>query len=228
MVWPDNEMRRNRFLDAFTARYGKIEESTSGSLEWDGSLTVAGRTIQIRDLGAETLDHLDSEIQAAQEGWRNTGDLLLTLARLDASPHPAIRRGASINKAKELIHASRGGATRQRVEKDLAKYRDVAHLAAAASLLATTGVKQTGNSDDIRISTPILSDLGTMVCFARFFEQFGLQFVPWGRKDPILSAENIWRIASPDQFPLPNFTPGPLNSEEIELLRAFRAGRRSR
>jgi len=45
-----------------------------------------------------------------------------------------------------------------------------------------------------------------------------------GAKSPF-SSENSWRIPSPDRFPLPNFTPGRLNSEEIEVLRSFRAGR---
>ena len=225
MVWPNDEKSRNQFFDAFTARYGRIEETVPGGLESDGSLVVAGRRIQLRDLGAEMLDQVDPDIQAAQEGWRNTGDLLLTLTRIDATADPAIRRGASINKAKVLIEDSSGGANRQRLEKDLSKYRDVAHLAAAASLLVAIGVHQTGNTEDIKILTPVFADLGTVICYGRLFEQFGLEFIPWGRKDPILSPESTWRIASPDQFPWPNFTPSPLNSKEIEVLRAFRAGR---
>jgi hypothetical protein len=70
MVWPDDENRRNRFLDAFTARYGKIEEAGRDGLHEDGSLIVADRSIQIRDLGAEVLAYFDPAIKAAQEGVR--------------------------------------------------------------------------------------------------------------------------------------------------------------
>jgi hypothetical protein len=225
MVWPNDENRRSRLLDAFTARYGKIEKAGSDRLQADGSLLVASRSIQLRDLGAEVLDYFDPAIEAAQEGLQNAGDVFLTLTRINATTDSAIRRGASINKAKVLIEASSGGANRQRLEKDLSKYRDVAHLAAAASLLAATGVHQTGNTEGIKFLTPVFADLGTVICFGRLFERFGLEFIPWGRKDPILSPESTWRIASLDRFPLPKFTPGPLNSEQIEVLRSFRAGR---
>jgi hypothetical protein len=224
MVWPNDENRRNRFFDAFMARYGKIEETGCDGLHADGSLLVAGRSIQIRDLGAEVLDYFDPAIKAAQQGLRNAGDVLLTLTRINATTDSAVRRGGSINKAKVLIEASSGGANRQRLEKDWSNYHDVAHLAAAASLLAAIGVQQTGNTD-IKFLTPVFADLGTVICFGRFFEKFGLEFVLWGRKVPILSSKNSWRIPSPDRFPLPNFTPGRLNSEEIEVLRSFRAGR---
>jgi hypothetical protein len=92
------------------------------------------------------------------------------------------------------------GANRRRVEKDFSNYRDVAHLAAAASLLAAVGVNQTGQRDHINLITPVFADLGTVLCFARLFERFGLEFIPWGRKHPILPSDTIWRVSSPDNF----------------------------
>src|SRR5262245_60019929 len=85
MVWPNDEDRRSRFLDAFTARYGKVEEAGSDRLHADGRLLIANRSIQIRGLGAEVLDSFDPAIQAAQKAWRNTGDVLLTLLRINAT-----------------------------------------------------------------------------------------------------------------------------------------------
>src|SRR5262245_7700227 len=59
MVWPNEEVRREQFLDAFTARYGKAEQSSSGGLQRDGNLLIGGRSIKMRELGATALDHLD-------------------------------------------------------------------------------------------------------------------------------------------------------------------------
>jgi hypothetical protein len=102
MVWPNDENRRNRFFDAFMARYGKIEETGCDGLHADGSLLVAGRSIQIRDLGAEVLDYFDPAIKAAQEGLRNAGDVLLTLTRINATTDSAVRREAVSTKPKCL------------------------------------------------------------------------------------------------------------------------------
>jgi hypothetical protein len=52
MVSPNDEIRRRRFLDAFTALYGEVGESS------DGTLMIAGRAVQIRELCADMLDYL--------------------------------------------------------------------------------------------------------------------------------------------------------------------------
>src|SRR5690349_3772024 len=70
MVWPNEKMKRERLLDAFTALYGKAEHSPTGGLQSDGSVLVAGRNIKMRELGAVVVDQLDPDITAAQIGLR--------------------------------------------------------------------------------------------------------------------------------------------------------------
>jgi hypothetical protein len=224
MLWP-NVQRRSQFLDAFTARYGRAEQSTSNGLQDDGSLLIAGRRIMLRELGSQILDHLDDDLEAAQMGLRNTGDIMLTLARLDANPYSVIRGGPSISKAKEVIEASKGGPNRQRLEADWSKYRDVAHLAAATSFLSSIGVKQSGNSCPITLLTPVFADPGTLLCIALKFQEFGLSFRPMGRKQSVLPSETIWRIPVSDQVSAAHLDLGPLDADAISVLQSRRARR---
>jgi hypothetical protein len=229
MVWPNDEKRRNLFLDAWTATYGGVRRPIQGILDRNARLFFAGRLIDLRELGGTVIDHLDKESEAAQKAWKNTGDLLISLARLHANPHSAIRGGASISKARDLIDASRGGANRQRLEQDWVRYQSVAHLAAANTFLAALGLAQTNDDPRITSVSPVFSDPGSVLCLALRFQNFGLSFIPAGRKDPIMDGEFIWRVPERRQFAAAPFGPGPLTAEEIEVLasRTARRGRRT-
>jgi hypothetical protein len=152
MNWPNNEDRRKLFTTAHSL--------ASASPEWHDDLKLTGiddQRIDFRALGQSTLDLLGPEYKGAQERWKNVGDLFLTLVRLDATQDTRIRGGTSIAKAKDLLEASDGGANRQRSESDLADFKDVAHLAAAACYLSSLAFEQVGDHPDITFAMPILS-----------------------------------------------------------------------
>ena len=218
MNWPNDERRRKLFTAAHSIAYA--------SPEWHDALNLTGiddQPIDFRALGQSTLDLLGPEYKGAQERWKNAGDLLLTLFRLDATQDTRIRGGTSIAKAKDLLEASDGGANRQRSESDLADFKDVAHLAAAACYLSSLAFEQVGDHPDITLATPIFADPVLLLCLAQRFQFFGLDFVPHGRKESILPANSLWRV--PELFPAALFGPGTLTEDEIGILAARKAGR---
>jgi len=103
MNWPNDEHRRELFTDAHSL--------ANISPEWHDALNLAGiddQRIDFRAVGQSTLDLLGPEYKRSQDGWRNAGDLFLTLVRLDATEDARIRGGTSIAKAKDLLEASSG------------------------------------------------------------------------------------------------------------------------
>jgi hypothetical protein len=184
---------------------------------------IDDQRIDFRALGQGTLDLLGSEYKITQERWKKVGDLFLTLVRLDATEDTRIRRGTSIAKAKDLLEASNGGANHQRSELDLADFKDVAHLAAAACYLSSLAFQQVGDHPDINLATPIFADPILLLSLAQRFQCFGLDFVPHGRKESILPANSLWRV--PDFFPAALFGPGTLTEDEIGVLASRKASR---
>jgi hypothetical protein len=224
MTWPTNEDRRDLFLSACAAKASEAADigpdSTEGTV-----LTLAGKPINLGGLADVIIDELETEMATARVAWKNVADLMQTLARLNADERAHERGGASIAKAKDLIDASKAGANRQRLEADWSAFRDVAPLATATATLAAAAVFQTKDKSLGDPLYPIFFDPASVLCMASIFQQFGLSFIPRGRREPILPPDSLWRLPTDVEIVPPPFSWGPLDDGSIDMLASRKARR---
>jgi len=232
MTWPNDEERRQLFLDAGAAKAlgfgdigrgagaGTADRSRAGDI-----LTLAGRPINFGGLADAVINELENEIAAARFAWKNVADLMQTLARMHFDPRVQARGAASLSKAKDVVDASKRGANRQRLESDWSNFRDVAPLATATATLAAIAVNQTGDKSLGDPIYPIFFDPESVLCMASMFQQLGLTMIPHGRKEPILSPDTLWRLPSDVEIIPPPFDWGPLDDSSIDVLSSRKARR---
>jgi hypothetical protein len=149
------------------------------------------------------------------------GLALCTLYQI--SKHAAVRGGASMNKVWWLLEKEPPiqGAPRDpsQMKKLWSKYKNVAHLGAAAYLLW----ERSGNQDD-PITLIISRQKQSFLRIAKRFQDFGTNFIPENMQHPapVLDPELIWRVpinASADDALMPCHLSVPA---QLRLL-AYRA-----
>ena len=233
MTWPNNQERRDLFLNACAAKASEAADigrhSREGTADCSTAtrafLTLAGKPINLGSLADAVIDELEAEMATARVAWKNVADLMQTLARLNADQQVRARGGASIAKAKDLIDAAKGGANRQRLETDWSRFRDVAPLATATATLAAVAVVQTKDKNLGDPIYPIFFDPASVLCVASIFQQLGLSLIPHGRSEPILSPESLWHLPTEVEIVPPPFAWGPLGDSCIEVLTSRKARR---
>jgi len=118
-----------------------------------------------------------------------------------------------------------------------AKYKDVAHLVSAASLICAEARRRASNGP-IAPSGLSVDQFGPfqmamlmpdlVLAVALGFQERGLSHVPHARKEPVLDPETLWRI--PQDINVEPLLPPSrkIRSQDKMILNARRAGNRGR
>ncbi|MGB6540316.1 MAG: hypothetical protein WBF03_05485 [Xanthobacteraceae bacterium] len=206
MAWPNDDEVRNHWIDA----HERNDES---------GLSAFVRKLKI-----------------IQQHWARVADIVHLHYDLTQGQHQQARAGASVGKAIALIdaNAKSKGTGKAKLWEIWAAYKDVAHLIAAAVLIA--GEVQTRHRmapyglklqqfQPYRMAM-LLPEL--VIGVAKTIEKYGLRHVPRGRTESLLDPESLWRIPpkiNVAAIPLP---PRKITKTDIAVLNARRAGNRGR
>jgi hypothetical protein len=174
-----------------------------------------------------------------QHEWLRVADVLHHYCDLVDGQNQNRRGGPSIGKAITLVEANaKGRGTGAASLWQLwERYKDVAHLVTAASLVCAEARTRAGNKPfgpyglDVDQFGPfqmtmLIPDL--VLAVALEFEQRGLSNIPHARTEPVLDPETLWRIP-----PNINVTPAPppqrtIRARDKVILNERRAGNRGR
>jgi hypothetical protein len=174
-----------------------------------------------------------------QFDWRRVADSFHHQCDLVDGGHQERRGGPSIGKAITLVEAnakSRGTGAAS-LWKVWAKYKDVAHLVTAASLICgevrTRACNEPFGPFGLSVDqfgpfqmAMLMPDL--VLAVALEFERRGLSHVPYARTEPVLDPQTLWRI--PQDINVAPLSPPTrkIRSQELAILHARRAGNRGR
>ena len=180
------------------------------------------------------LDSLCRGLKTIQQHWARVADVVHTHHDLWQGQHQKRRGGASIGKAISLVseNAKSKGTGAAKLWEIWKTYKDVAHLVTAAVLVAAeaqTRHRREPYGLKLREFQPYrmamaLPDL--VIAVAMTIEKFGLEFVPYGRSEPLLDPQSLWRIPTDINLaPLP-LPARQLMKTDLDVLNARRAGNR--
>jgi hypothetical protein len=204
MVWPDDLLKRNKWIENHRRN---DEEAINAGVH---------------------------ELKIVQQHWARVADIVHLHYDLMHGEHQKARGGASVGKAISLISnkAKSKGTGAAKLWEIWSSYRDVAHLATAAVLVA--GEVQTRHrAAPFRLKQAqfqpyqmamLLPDL--VIAVAMTVQDYGLEQVSHARTEPIFNPERVWRIPSDinvSPLPLPE---RKVTAEDIAVLNARRAGNR--
>ena len=205
MAWPNDDAARTNWLDAHRC---------------------------CADLSAKELSAL--RLNIIQKHWARVADIVHLHYDLAQGDHQKRRGGASLGKAISLIaaNAKSSGTGTSKLWEIWETYKDVAHLVTAAVLvsaevqtrhrMAPFGLKL-HQFQPYRMAM-LLPDLVTSV--AMTVENYGLEFVSYGRIKPLFNPESLWRIP-PDINLTPVSLPArKITGTDVVALNERRAGNR--
>lgn len=176
-------------------------------------------------------------IRQMQVEWARIGDIFNLHHDIKTGAHQERRGGASIGKAIALAAAQTKsrGSSEANLWQTWARYKDVAHLVAAATMVTADALERTKikSFGDFGLSwsqlqpfliTMMLPDL--VLSVGLHLQEYGLAHVPHGREEPMLDPETLWRI--PDDINVRPMEPPvrKLNREAVQILGQRRAGNR--
>jgi hypothetical protein len=136
------------------------------------------------------------------EEWGHVADLVHLHLDIDQGGHLKSRGGASVGKAVYLLSktAKTRGTRPANAWKSWEKYKDVAHLIAAAILVC-------GDMDTIHRKKSLGLDLQQLlplrvvllvpeliIAVGLAYEKYGLAYVPKGGTQPMFNHQTLWRI----------------------------------
>ncbi len=175
-----------------------------------------------------------------QVDWGRVADIFNVHHDLTEGGHQKRRGGASVGKAKTVVLKTR--RTRGRSEasqsESWASYKDVAHLASAAVIVAADArerlkIKAFGPLalPDLEFLQPFVISMmlpELVLSLGLYLQNYGLGQIAYGREEPLLDPESLWRI--PGDI---NVTPIPPPIRNIDekgraALRDRRAGNRGK
>jgi hypothetical protein len=174
-----------------------------------------------------------------QNDWQHVADIFHLYCDLIEGQHQARRGGPSIGKAITLAEANTksrgtGAAT---LWKNWSTYKDVAHLATAATLVCaearTKARIQPFGPPGLSVNqivpfqmVMLMPDL--VLAVALEFERLGLSVVPHARTEPMLDPATLWRIP-PDINVVPVPPPSrKIRAQDLIVLAKRRAGNRGK
>jgi hypothetical protein len=195
---------------------------------------AATRTLQDWRLG---LAAVPPRLRRIQIDWGRVADIVNLHYDLSAGAHQPQRAGASVGKAIELLarQSKTKGVGKANLWKAWKRYKDVAHLIAAATIIAADArerakVKAFGDSglafDQIQpaLIATLMPDF--VLSVALFLQDYGLAYVPQARNESMLDPATLWRISS-DMKVSPIAPPKrKIGKKGIAILNARRAGNR--
>ena len=180
-----------------------------------------------------------SRLRWIEIAWGRVADVLNHHYDLAKRSHPTHRGGPSLSKAVELVAAlsKSAGTSNASLWEAWAKYKDVAHLVTAATIV-TADARERAKIEDFKdcgIADEELRPLHialllpeVVLSVGLFLQNYGLETVPYSREESLFDPETLWRI-KPDLNVTPLEPPvREINSEGIAILNARRAGNRGK
>jgi hypothetical protein len=210
-----------------------------GYMAWPNESVLREKSLRILRSWREGSKTVPPRLHRIQHEWLRVADVFHTYCDLIDRQRQQRRGGPSIGKAITLVAAkakSRGTGAAN-LWHCWKKYKDVAHLVTAATLVCldvrkrfgdeplgpfALGVNQYGPFQ----MTMLLPDL--ILAVALEFERYGLGQVPFGKAEPTFNPETVWRIpADIKVVPFPHLI-RQLSRPDLTILAARRAGNRGR
>jgi hypothetical protein len=182
---------------------------------------------------------MPGRLRQIEFGWTRVADIFSLHYDLAVGDHQRRRGGPSIGKAIELFaaQARSRGTGKANLWKAWTEYKDVAHLATAATIICCEAherakVKPLGDFGLPRSQlrpfhiAMLLPDF--VLSLALFWQNYGLEHYPQARDEPMLDPETLWRIP-----PAMNVSPikppvRKIDHRGIAVLNARRAGNRGK
>jgi hypothetical protein len=176
-------------------------------------------------------------LRQIQTDWTRVADIFNLHYDLAKGGHQAKRGGASVGEAIELAAAQSKvkGTSKANLWETWKAYKDVAHLVAAATIIADYALRtaklkpfaESGlalNQIQPLQLTLLLPDF--VLSLALLIQSYGLSNVPPAREQPMLNPETLWRIR-PDMNVSPIARPlRKIGRRGIGVLNKRRAGNR--
>src|SRR5262245_9473913 len=206
-----------------------------GYMMWPNDPTErdeAMRAVRSWAEGSKTVPRRPGRIQ---HEWLRVADVFHCYCDLIDGQHQERRGGPSIGKAIALVEAKAkssgtGAATLWQCWK---RYKDVAHLVTAASLICFEArVRAIGpfglNPDQFAAVQMVLMMPDLVLAVALEFERYGLNQIPYARTEPALDPKTLWRI--PPDINVASIAPPmrKLGDRDLAVLNVRRAGNRGR
>jgi hypothetical protein len=209
--------------------------SLVGYMAWPNDLLVRNKWIENhRRNDEEAINLCVRGLKIVQQHWARVADVVHLHRDLAQGGHLKARGGASVGKAISLIsaNAKSKGTGAAKLWEIWSTYRDVAHLATAAVLVA--GEAQTRHRMapyglTLAQFQPyhmamLVPDL--VIAVGMTVQEYGLEQVSYARTEPLLDPESVWRIPSDinvASLPLPE---RKMTKQDIATLNARQAGNR--
>ena len=170
------------------------------------------------------------------EDWGHVADLVHLHLDIDQGGHQKSRGGASVGKAIYLLSkmAKSRGTRPANAWKSWEKYKDVAHLIAAAILVCGDmhtihRKKSLGlNLQQLLPLRVVLLVPELIIAVGLAYEKYGLAYVPKGGTQPMFNHQTLWRI--PEDINVVPLSPPirKIRSQDTVVLNARKAGNRGR
>jgi hypothetical protein len=211
--------------------------SVVGYMVWPNDLLERNRWIANHRRNDQEAIHLGVHgFKIVQQHWARIADIVHLHHDLLHGGHQKARGGSSVGKAISLINANAKskGTGAAKLWEIWSTYRDVAHLATAAVLVAAE-VQTRHRAEPYGLMLAqfqpyhmamLLPDL--VIAVAMTVQDYGLEQISYARTEPLFDPETVWRIP-PDI----NISPLPLperkvTKKDIAVVNARRAGNRGR
>ena len=203
MLWPNNETRRNQWMLVNEDLRRLLEEEP---VDVDPRLVPFGGLKALSESTRVPLEKDAAKIE--RKDWIRCAEIFQTLIDIANDPRTSeLEGGASLEKAKAMLENEQTADSASAYEKAWQRYKDVAHLIAAAYQLALR-VKGAlpDNHEGISPHSIVFFAPAAPLAASMTYQQFGLDFVPHARKQSLLDHETVWRIPEEiDVEPAPLF-----------------------
>jgi hypothetical protein len=184
----------------------------------------------------ETPEVFLRRLKLIQQHWARAADILHLHYDLAQGGHQKRRGGPSVGKAIHLLAATAKvkGTAKSKLWEIWRRYKDVAHLTAAA-VLVSAEAQHRHRAERWEVPTNRLRPLHVIdllpdlvLGVAMTFEKYGLEAPVHGREGPLFDPATLWRI--PDEIGLSAVPPPArrIRAEDTAVLNARRAGHRGK
>jgi hypothetical protein len=201
MAWPNDEQERNRWMATAIAFF--VAEQVPAPWSGQDMFQLFGA---LRAVADSSFSPMMEKLVRIQDRWPRVADVMQMVVDIHHDNRGPIRGGASISKALDVLQNYNALPVKSRLSRDWSDFRDVAHLVAAAAVIAEAGRQRTEQVEAAALLTPVLYVPEIVLALGLAYQRFGLSLRPHFRSDPILSSKTLWSI--PDEkdaaaLPLP-------------------------
>jgi hypothetical protein len=213
--------------------------SLVGYMGWPNEAAARDKAVAILKSWPDGRGDVPPRLARIQHEWTRVSDVFHHYCDLMDGGHQKRRGGPSIGKAITLVEANakHRGTGAANLWQLWERYKDVAHLSTAATLICAEARTRTGNEPFGRFGleldqfgpfqmTMLMPDL--VLAVALDFEQRGLSHIPHARTEPVFDPKTLWRI--PENINVAPLAPPvrKLRAQDLGILQGRRAGNRGR